>query len=56
MERRRNRWKRKMNWEDNTTKIISIGEANPEDVQDFSSPMVLIGSDVAALYPNLDVE
>ena len=57
VERRRNRWKKRMCWEDgDRNRLIDIKEANPEDVQDFSVPMVLIGSDVAALYPNLDAE
>ena len=36
--------------------MIDIKEANPEDVQDFELPMVIIGSDVSALYPSLDAE
>ena len=56
MERRRNGWKRRMKMEDDPGKVIDIKETNPEDVQDFTIPMVLIGSDVSALYPNLDAE
>ena len=56
MERRKDRWRRKMRMEENPDKLIDIKEANPEDIQDFSSPMVLIGRFVSALYPNLDTE
>ena len=35
-------------------RLIDRKVANPEDVQDFSLPMVLIGSDVTSLYPSLD--
>ena len=28
----------------------------PEDIQDYCSPMTIIGSDVVALYPNMEVE
>ena len=34
----------------------NIKEANPEEIQDFSKAMVMIASDVAALYPNLDMD
>ena len=54
MERRKNRWRRKMKWKEGD--IVDIKDANPEDIQDFSSAMVMIGSDVSALYPNLDAE
>ena len=37
-------------------RLIDSCEVNPEDLQDFSLPMVLVGSDVASLYPNLDAE
>ena len=35
---------------------INSKDVNPEDIQDFDQPMVVIGSDVISLYPNLDVE
>ena len=54
MERRKNRWRRKMKWKEGD--IVDIKDANPEDIQDFSSAMVMIGSDVSALYPNLDAD
>ena len=48
IERRRSRWLRNMNWvEDNVKKLIDIKDANPEDVQDFEVPLVIVGSDVA---------
>ena len=35
--------------------VVRSREVNPEDIQDFDEPMVIIGSDVISLYPNLDV-
>ena len=37
-------------------KHVSIGDMLPEDIQDHCSPMTVIGSDVVALYPNMEVE
>ena len=34
---------------------IRSDEVNPEDIQDFTKPLVMIGSDVISLYPNLDI-
>ena len=46
-----------MDWlEKDMDRLVDIREANPEDVQDFSIPMIILGSDVSALYPNLDAE
>ena len=54
-ERRRRKWERDFKWlEKDLDRLIESTEANPEDLQDFSLPMVLIGSDVASLYPSLD--
>ena len=48
---------REFNWlEEDMDRLISSVEALPEDIQDFSLPMVIIGSDVEALYPNLNAE
>ena len=56
-ERRRKRWERKFDWlENDLDRLIDSCDANPEDLQDFSLPMVLVGSDVASLYPSLDAE
>ena len=56
-EKRRSKWERDFKWlERDLDRLIDSTEANPEDLQDFSLPMVLIGSDVASLYPSLDAE
>ena len=36
--------------------ILVLLEALPEQLQDFEERMVLIGSDVISLYPNLEVD
>jgi hypothetical protein len=56
-ERRRRKWERNYNWlERDLDRLIDSVEANPEDLQDYSLPMVLVGSDVASLYPTLDAD
>ena len=35
---------------------VDSTEVLPEDLQDWSTPHVIIGSDVISLYPNLDTE
>ena len=56
-ERRRRKWERSYSWlERDLDRLIDSVEANPEDLQDYSLPMVLVGSDVASLYPTLDAE
>ena len=37
-------------------RTINSEEALPEDLQDYQVPMVVMGSDVVPLYPNLDIE
>ena len=56
MLHRRAKWVEEHKWrkEDKYRKVRST-EVNQEDIQDFTSPMVIIGSDVISLYPNLDV-
>ena len=45
-----------MGWDPNDkSRIISSKDVNPEDLQDFMTPMVLVGTDVESLYPNLKV-
>ena len=59
MEEYRRRWKwTKMNdWDDrDEDRMIEISQARPEQIQDYSKKMVLIGTDVVSLYPNLDIE
>ena len=54
-EKRRRKWERDFQWlESDLDRLIDSVEANPEDLHNFSLPMVLIGSDVASLYPSLD--
>ena len=56
-ERRRTKWVQEFSWlEDDLDRIIKSVKALPEDLQDFSLPMVLIGSDVEALYPSLNID
>ena len=46
-----------MGWdESNLDMIIDSKEALPEQLQDYESKMVIIGSDVVSLYPNLEVD
>ena len=37
-------------------RMIRSVDALPEDLQDYSLPMVVVGSDVEALYPSLDID
>ena len=55
-EYRRRKWEKIHGWreEDLDRKIDSL-EARPEQLQNFEEKMVIIGSDVVALYPNLDI-
>ena len=56
-ERRRRRWVRKYYWvEEDLDRLITSIEALPEDLQDYTLPMVLVGTDVEALYPSLDTD
>ena len=53
---RRLRWEIEVDWcEEDKTRVYSSSEMLPEDVQDYSIPMTIIGSDVVALYPNIEV-
>ena len=57
-ERRKQNWLMDFGWfgwvEEDIDRLVSSVEVLPEDLQDFSLPMVVIGSDVEALYPSLD--
>ena len=54
---RREKWEERMKWvEDDIDRKIDSKDALPEDLQDRSSPMVVVGSDVVSLFPSLDVE
>ena len=51
---RRKKWEEKVGWDDsNLDRIVKSTEVLPEDLQDFTIPMVLIGGDVVSLYPNM---
>ena len=53
---RRVDWEIEHGWDyhDEERTILS-SEVNPEDLQDYQVPMVVMGSDVISLYPNLDI-
>ena len=53
---RRTKWERLVGWDArDLDRVYTAKESLPEDVQDQASPMVVIGSDVINLYPNLDI-
>ena len=54
---RKLQWEQDQDWEEEgQDRIIDSKEANREDVQDYTVPMVCIGSDVINLYPSLEIE
>ena len=57
---RREEWVRKNNSEGNKGKgdeePLRSRDALPEDIQNFEVKMVIIGSDVEALYPSLEID
>ena len=54
---RRAKWEAGKRWDPNhESRIIRSKDVHPEDLQDFMSPMVLVGTDVESLSPNLKVE
>ena len=54
---RRIKGEEQMDWDDeDEDRILDSRDALEEDLQDFSIPMVLVGSDVVSLYPNLKVD
>ena len=38
------------------SKVVRSSEVLPEDLQDFTVPMVIVGGDVVSLYPNMKVK
>ena len=52
---RRADWERRMQWDplDHGRTVLST-QVLPEDLQNFEVPMVVLGTDVVCLYPNLD--
>ena len=53
---RRLDWEQQMDWDGELDRVLDSTEVLSEDLQDFSTPMVAIGSDVVSMYPNLDVD
>ena len=54
---RHQKWKDSMGWvDDDLDRKVYSDEVLPELLQDFETEMVLVGSDVISLYPNLEVE
>ena len=53
--RRRLEWEKLVDWDDeDLDRKLDSRDALQEDLQDYSIPLVIIGSDVISLYPNLD--
>ena len=49
-------WKKVNNWdEDDLDRVIDSKEALPEMIQDYETQMVVVGTDVISLYPNMVV-
>ena len=56
MNLRRVRWECRVDYcEEDEDRVYSSGEVLPEDIQDQTTPMVVIGTDVVNLYPSLDI-
>ena len=54
---REKKWNEVMKWEtDNRDRILDSQEALPEQIQDYGAKMIIMGSDVVSLYPNLEIE
>ena len=54
---RRLKWEREMDWDmEDEDRLLESTEVLEEDLQDFSVPMVIVGSAVVSLYPNLVVD
>ena len=54
---RRRRWEEEVGWEpEQEDRIFLSNEVLPEELQDYTCPMAVIGNDVVSLYPNLDVK
>ena len=45
----------RVDWDGDQDRKLESSEVLSEDLQDFTIPMVAIGSDVVSMYPNLDV-
>ena len=53
---RRLQWEEAVDWGDDEDRVIDSTEALPEDLQDYSVPVVMVGSDVVNLYPSLEAD
>ena len=53
---RRQLWESRVGWnEKDIDRKFTGNEVLPEDLQEQGTPMALVGTDVANLYPSLDV-
>ena len=50
-------WEESNGWNsEDISKVVRSSEVLPEDLQDFTVPMVIVGGDVVSLYPNMKVK
>ena len=57
MQLRRRRWENDVNWDpEDLDRVFTAREVLQEDVQDQTIPMVIVGTDVESLYPNLIIK
>ena len=55
-ELRYEEWKRVHKWdEEDLDRILDSRDALPEMIQEYEEPMVIVGTDVNSLYPNMEV-
>ena len=53
---RRQKWEEKLQWSKGTqSRMFNSQEVLPEMLQNYEVKMVIIGSDVVSLYPNLEI-
>ena len=56
-EYRERKWKNIKEWDDqDMSRRLDSRDARPEQIQDYEKIVVLIGSDMVVLHPNLDVK
>ena len=49
-------WKSSMEWNDDPDRMVCSREVTPERLQDYETKMVIVGTDVISLYPNLEID
>ena len=53
---RRQNWEKRVRWDPREmTREFTTKDMLQEEIQDCTCPMVIIGSDVASMYPSMDV-